>query len=374
MSKADQLSGSPGNSQPDHQAHTQTQRIPQMHLSNLFSILTGLLLLLTFSFLPWFAISISCNNACNSSDASVKLHPDAPSGLTLARDGVVIAPITFLSEATLVPTTVDSIQQDQFRLPLLWILPGMSFLLLLLPLVALFESLKLALVRAGVTLLAFCVSLFIELFYLANTFLAFPLTKNALALDPAASTDLGTITLSTFPIIGFWLALLLTLVGGTFTLGAARWPQRTLMRRLAHLEYMTGRGRYRTYMYSFFPFSVTRPERGAIRTFITCPRCGKVLTLHAASHQRTWLYRSLVALALIASTLLTIFFIQQASLDVGSVGVDPAGHVFLVFLCGCLAVCLLCFLIRVDGINIAQSFFAMSHRTYWPERRLKTSR
>jgi hypothetical protein len=366
MSKADHPSGSPGNSPPDHQARTQTQRIPQVHPSSLFSILTGLLLLLTFCFLPWFASSISCNLVCDPTNASVELSPDAPPGLTVAGAGVAIAHLTFLAEPTLseptpVPTTIAPIPQDQFRLPLLWILPGMSFLLLLLPLVSLFKRRKFARVRAGVTLLAFCVSLFIELFYLVSTFSAFPLTKNA--LNHAASLSGGTITLSTFPVLGYWLALLLTLVGGTFTLWAAlerRSQQRTLTRRLAHLEHTFATGGYRSYIYRTFPFRVTRPERGAINTVHTCPLCGKTLTLHTASEQRNWLYRSLIAIGLIASLLL----IQQSVLEIVSGSGDSGGYTLLMVLCVPLAIYLLIFLFVVDRINLAQSPFARAHRIY----------
>jgi hypothetical protein len=200
--------------------------------------------------------------------------------------------------------------------------------------------------------------MFVEVFSFVSTFSAFSVAKDALAQINIAAPGGGTesLTLSTFPGLGLWCTMLITLLGGTFILWAW-WEERPTrlapIHLLGHLESVTRLANIRRLTYSLYPVNITRPRHGTSKTPLTCPRCRSSYTLRVTSKRTLWLYRSLLAASLIAFVLLSIFLFEQTLLALNSSDQSP----FLSSLCMIAALLCLIFLIALqDGIGLGRPF------------------
>jgi len=286
--------------------------------SNLFCFLTGLFLLLAFCLLPWFAANGVCDNSypCNF---SAQVHTDGYTGLQLVREGVIAnQALTLQPNFPTVSGSTDTIvpPDDQFNPPLLWILPIVSLILLAIPLVQFFRKQRRSVVESWLLVVAFSVSILIELLYLFSTFSALASTKHAIS-----QVDFF-FQFHTYPALGFWFALLLTVYGGILTRWAAREEASSgvARRRLAHYESWEWVGTSSTReTYSTYRLRLNRPEQRTIQIPIVCPRCGASFTLSIASWRDDWLYHRLPAtIILSALTMLVLVYIQQTQYGINN--------------------------------------------------------
>jgi len=369
MSVVDHPSGTPPNKQPS-----------SISYSSLFCLLTGVLLLLAFCFLPWLTTIVGCDGSC---DGAALLQPANPTGLTLATGGVTthevaVRYIPFFASygSNMVSLHTPPLPESQLSLPLLWIFPIVSLLILLIPFTPLLRRgsrRPQGNFRDHILRVALPIAVLVELFYIASLSSAFSATSDALAHATIAAPDgeeVPPLTLFTLPGLGFWFALLITLLGGMYILWARREERRANlapMYSLRHVDSVTKVG-YRSYLttYRLHPLNnITRPQRGTGKTPLICPFCRSSFTLHVRSKRTLWLYRSLLAAGMIAFLLLLIFLLEQPS-----VVLQDSGGPILGFLCTIPIIFYLAFLVGLqDGIDLG--FFSPGHRIRRSKRSIK---
>lgn len=336
--------------------------LPQLPASSCFSLLTGLLLLLAFCFLPWFDTYASCSVYTTSryytcEGGGAELQPAEPAtGLLLASRGVSTRSITLSYPSKYdfyLPTHFPLVHPEQFHFPFLWLPFASSLVWLLLPCVRWTRKEKLTRRDVQVSLLVQLISLLVVLAFLILAFSAFPLAK-AFISQMHLPDDLEQIEFSTHPTAGAFLVLLMEVAGSILYWWAyveekQPKPERFVC-RLAHLEERERRGRVIKSSYSTFPLGIiVRPERGIRNTSLVCPRCHEELRFSVKSKPRLWWYR-LGVMAMVVAIMELPFWLAGPTL---SQNLEPVFTGLLV--CGgCAFVVLLLFIGR-KGIAVTPS-------------------
>lgn len=337
--------------------------------SSLFGFLISVLLLFAFCFLPWLSTIVNCNTG--DCGGAALLQPANPTGLMLAAGDITTHEVVAHYDLgpgyqpnNIINLHIPPLPESQVSLPFLWIFPVVSLLMMLISLTNLLRRSSRDPQENVTNLLllgTLLITVLFDLFYMGSLSSAFSTTSDALA-HMTFQTPYNppiTLILSTIPDRGFWVAVLILLIGSGFFL-SAWWEERPgrLMYSLGHLESVFRLGTFTRLTYRLFPLNITRPRRGISKTPLVCPVCHKSFTLRVLSKPTHWLYRSLWIAGLTA-----FFFLAP-----------PSEFVYDIFFTDVLFVSITIFLcfIAMDGIGLDRfSFFNRGHILRRGKRSLK---
>jgi hypothetical protein len=179
---------------PSYSAKRYARRLPYAIIA---PAIGGLAIILLFFFAPWFSTG---EPATLASAASLK-GPTNVSALTLGT-----TPVNFTQLITTNDGSATHNVSDSYSFPLIWAIPVAGLIQIVLALLVLKERVLTRFLGLAIRL-SFLAAVVFELFFFGSSyFLAFGQIKNAGG------------QIATFPVTGFWLSLLITIVTATMAL------------------------------------------------------------------------------------------------------------------------------------------------------------
>ena len=179
---------------PSYSAKRYARRLPYAIIA---PAIGGLALILFFFFAPWFSTG---EPATLASAASLK-GPTNVSALTLGT-----TPSNFTQLITTNDGSATHTVSDSYSFPLIWAIPVVGLIQIVLALLVLKERVLSRFLGLAIPLSFLAAVVFELIFFGSSYFLAFGQIKNAGG------------QIATFPVTGFWLSLLITIVTATMAL------------------------------------------------------------------------------------------------------------------------------------------------------------
>lgn len=179
---------------PSYSAKRYARRLPYAIIA---PAIGGLAIILLFFFAPWFSTG---EPATLASAAGLK-GPTNVSALTLGS-----STLNFTQLVTTNDGSASHIVRDSYAFPLIWAIPVVGLIQVVLALFVLKERVLTRFLGLAIRL-SFLAAVVFELMYFASSyFLAFGQIKGAGG------------QIATFPVLGFWLSLLITVITATMAL------------------------------------------------------------------------------------------------------------------------------------------------------------
>jgi len=173
---------------PSYSARRYARRLPYVIIA---PAIGGLAILLLFFFAPWFSTG---EPATLASAASLKGPVDV-SALTLGTNSV-----NFTQLITTNDGSANHNVSDSYSFPLIWAIPVVGLIQIALALFVLKERVLTRVLGLAIRLSFLAAVVFELIFFVSSYFLAFAQIKNAGG------------QIATFPVAGFWLSLLVTII------------------------------------------------------------------------------------------------------------------------------------------------------------------
>jgi hypothetical protein len=179
---------------PSYSARRYTRRLPYAIIA---PAIGGLAIILLFFFAPWFSTG---EPATLASAASLKGPVDV-SALTLGTNTVNFTQLITNNDGSASHNVSDS-----YSFPLIWAIPVVGLIQIVLALLVLKERVLTRVLGLAIRLSFLAAVVFELIFFVSSYFLAFVHIKDANG------------QIATFPVSGFWLSLLITVVTTTMAL------------------------------------------------------------------------------------------------------------------------------------------------------------
>jgi hypothetical protein len=179
---------------PSYSARRYTRRLPYAIIA---PAIGGLAIILLFFFAPWFSTG---EPATLASAASLKGPVDV-SALTLGTNTVNFTQLITNNDGSASHNVSDS-----YSFPLIWAIPVVGLIQIVLALLVLKERVLTRVLGLAIRLSFLAAVVFELIFFVSSYFLAFAHIKDANG------------QIATFPVSGFWLSLLITVVTTTMAL------------------------------------------------------------------------------------------------------------------------------------------------------------